>query len=65
MQPGQLADMANRQQTKQGFDMGDLFGAMFGGGGHAMAAGARIKGTAEEVRAKFLGALEAELVKLG
>ncbi|MBX7208582.1 MAG: bifunctional oligoribonuclease/PAP phosphatase NrnA [Verrucomicrobiaceae bacterium] len=39
--------------------------AQFGGGGHAMAAGARIKGTAAEVSEKFLAALEAEVAKLG
>lgn len=38
--------------------------AMFGGGGHAMAAGARIKGTAEEVRARFLAPLQAAVEQL-
>lgn len=38
--------------------------ALFGGGGHAMAAGARIKGTAAEASAKFLAALEEAVARL-
>ena len=38
--------------------------AQFGGGGHAMAAGARIKGTAAEASKKFLAALEEAVEKI-
>ena len=38
--------------------------AKFGGGGHAMAAGARIKGTAAEAAKKFLEALEHEVSRI-
>lgn len=39
--------------------------AQFGGGGHAMAAGARIKGTAAEASKKFLAVLEEAVAKVG
>lgn len=38
--------------------------AQFGGGGHAMAAGARIKGTAAEASKKFLEALEHDVRRI-
>ena len=38
--------------------------AQFGGGGHAMAAGARIKGTAAEAAKKFLEALEHDVRRI-